>query len=335
MVSGSVVEDHGGHSIIPVMGQVPILVGRPIPNLLRPLPGGRDGAVEIWLRAYRSHHTRNAYRHDIGTWFAFCDSYGLDITEAYRGDVDAYRDTLDEADPPLALRTIRRRLAAISSFYTYWVRDDRLRRNPAAHAHRPRVGNAPGSIALDREQTRQLVTYVDALPDIRPAVAVRLLLETGMRVSELCGADVTDLALSSGHRTLTIVRKGGVQAVTVLTPGTAHLVDVYLRGRMDGPLLITNGCKKGAPGRLDRKYVRDLVRRLARDAGLPREVCERMHPHVLRHTAAVLMDRAGVQVQQIQRQLGHADPRTTQTYIEHGQELDASPVYVLAGVLYG
>ncbi len=331
------------------MGDVAILDGQSVPNEILALPvgfsarnlhpaggsfaDGRDEAVRIWLTAYRSPNTRAAYGRDIAAWFDWLDLYGVDLADARRGDVDAYRSEMEDADPPPAIGTVRRRLAVVSSFYRYWTAEEVLSRNPAAHARRPKASTEPGSIALTKEQAHQLVTYVDRLPDARTTLVVRLLLETGMRVSELCAARATDLSVSSGHRTLTIVRKGGIVATTVLLPATAHLLDVYLAGRADGPLLQTSGCKSGRPGPLDRKYVRDLIRRLARDAGLPHEVVERMHPHVLRHTAATLLDEAGVPMQRIQRQLGHADIRQTEMYAGHRQDLAASPVYVLGQLL--
>ncbi|WP_255220255.1 tyrosine-type recombinase/integrase [Actinomadura chibensis] len=58
-----------------------------------------------------------------------------------------------------------------------------------------------------------------------------------------------------------------------------------------------------------------------------------MHPHVLRHTVATLLDEEDVPVQEIQRLLGHADPRTTQGYIDKRRTLDASPVYVMGRLL--
>lgn len=342
--------DRPEYRITPVMGEVAILTGRPEPSGIRsnrtPLTvapttiypkerwPGLAAAVEIWLRAYDSPNTRTAYRSDIRGWLDWCGLYGIDPTDARRGDVDAYRSEMQDAEPAPAVRTVQRRLAALSSFYLYWVAEGGLDYNPAAHARRPKASQTPGSIALTLAQARQLVDYADTLPDIRPSLVIRLLLETGMRVSELCAAEVTDLALNSGHRTLTIVRKGGIEATTVLTIRTAQALEIYLQGRTEGPLLATSGCKKdGTPQPLDRGYVRKLVRRIAREAGLPAEVVERMHPHVLRHTAATLLDEAGIPMQRIQRQLGHADIRQTELYAGHRQELEASPVYVLGSLL--
>jgi site-specific recombinase XerD len=315
------------------MGNVVVASPVSAPNAVQVWSGGRAAAVERWVTASPSEHTRTAYRGDIRRWFDWCDLYGVDVTAARRWDVDAYRDEMNDHDPPPAIATVRRRLAAVSSFYRYWVQEDLLPRNPAAHATRPKAPREPGSIALTRAQARQMLDYVDGLPDVRAALVVRLLLETGMRVSEMCNATVADLGYTGGHRTLTITRKGGLRATLPLTPGLSHGLEAYLSGRDTGPLLATSGAKRGTPGPLDRGYVRALLQRLAVEAGLPSEVCERMHPHVLRHTVATLLDEEGVTIQEIQRLLGHADPRTTEGYTAHRRGLDSSPVYVLGRML--
>jgi integrase/recombinase XerD len=323
-----------------------IIPGIPWPNNTSPTVGNqhsspnprrpphREAAVQIWLTSVKSAHSQAAYARDIKKWFDWLDLYGVPLEHARRGDVDAYRSEMYDTDREPAIATVRRRIAVVSSFYNYWVEEEELIRNPAKHARRPVANKQPGSIALTLSQLNQLIAYVDQLPDIRPAVIIHLLAELGMRVSELCGAMVSDLSVSSGHRTLTITRKGNVRAAVVLLPSTGHLIDVYLNGRTSGPLVATSGVKRGGvPGHLDRKYVRDLCRRLVVEAGLPPEICERMHPHVLRHTAATLLDEAGVPMQRIQELLGHADIRQTELYAGHRRSLAASPVYALGGLL--
>jgi integrase/recombinase XerD len=341
-------QDRSGPPITPIMRDV-VVVSRTSPQTevlegqtLQNLPdresslvgiGGRDRAVEVWLSAYTSPNTRNAYRRDIARWFAWCDAYSVPVEQARRGDVDAYRAELEDADPPPAPSSVARWLAAVSSWYGYWVDEEALTRNPAARVRRPKAFGEPASIALTRGQAAELIARAD-IDGPRSALVVRLLLETGMRVSELCGATVADLGYTSGHRTLGIVRKGGKLATMPLTGSTSQLADAYLAGRTAGPLLQTSGAKAGGvPQPLDRGYVRDLLRRLAVEAGLPREVCEAMHPHVLRHTVATLLDEENVSIQEIQRLLGHADPRTTEIYVEHRKSLDASPVYVMGRIL--
>jgi site-specific recombinase XerD len=60
-------------------------------------------------------------------------------------------------------------------------------------------------------------------------------------------------------------------------------------------------------------YVRNLLRRLGRKAGIEK----RVHPHGLRHTHAFELANEGVPLHVIQHQLGHSSLATTETYIRH------------------
>lgn len=77
------------------------------------------------------------------------------------------------------------------------------------------------------------------------------------------------------------VGKGVKAAVVVLAPATGHAIDVYLDGRVDGPLFATSTGR-----RLDRPAVWRKVRQLARHAGLPQT---RLSPRSTRATAITLL----------------------------------------------
>lgn len=296
-------------------------------------PGMREAAVYYWLLSVKSQHSRAAYRRDIDLWFAWCDDIDVPINDARRADIDEWRDQFTAAG--LANATIRRRMSAVSSFYRYWHAEDVVARNPAANAARPSRSDGPASIALTSEQAAQLLAYVDQLADPRPAVIVRLLAETGMRVSELCGIRAADLAMDSGHYTLIITRKGDKTQTLAIASTTRHRITVYLNGRRDGWLVRAErtDTRVQPGGQLARQYVYDLLKRLAREAGLPAEVVDRMHPHVLRASCATIAAENRVPQHEIQRLLGHADPRTTAGYIRHRRGLDNSPVYTIAAAI--
>lgn len=293
----------------------------------------RELAVSIWLGAQKSPHTREAYRRDITQWFAWCDTGAVPVRDARRADVDDWRNLLTAR--PESPATIARRMCTVSSFYDYWLAEDIVARNPAKRAKRPAVSSTPVSIALTRRQAADLLAYVNGMTDRRPGVIVRLLAETGMRVSEMCSSRVPDIGMSGGHHTLSITRKGGERQALAIAGGTYERVVTYLDGRDDGWILEVRRTERraGSDGRMDRSYVRQLLRRVSREAGLPPAVHEHMHPHVLRHSAATILAADGVPPSEIQQLLGHADLRTTQRYIHHAQSLDASPVYRLAALI--
>jgi integrase/recombinase XerD len=91
----------------------------------------------------------------------------------------------------------------------------------------------------------------------------------------------------------------------------------------EGPLFAT---KTGA--RLDEPYIYVLVRRLARNAGIPS--ADDLSPHSLRHTFATDYLDAGGNLRDLQDAMGHADPRTTRRYDRSRHNLDRHPAHVLA-----
>lgn len=289
-------------------------------------------AVYYWLASKKSPHTREAYSRNIARWFGWCAATGAPVADARRADVDEWRNRLLAGG--LAPASVAQLLAAVSSFYDYWLSEDVVRRNPARRAARPEVSAESRSIVLTAGQASQLLGYVDSLPGLRAGVIVRLLAETGMRIAELSGARAEHLAMSDGHHTITVVRKGGKTQALPIAQTTYGRVLAYLDGRRSGLLIQTwRGERKTPDGRVSRSYVRDMLRRVTREAGLPDEVWQHMHPHVLRGSVATIAAADNVPVPEIQRLLGHQDMRTTQRYIHASEDLTRSPVYRVAALI--
>jgi integrase/recombinase XerD len=114
---------------------------------------------------------------------------------------------------------------------------------------------------------------------------VSLLAINCLRVSEALGADIEVLGIERGHRTLTVLRKGGEVVTIPLAPGTARAIDLALGERVDGPIFVG---RDGA--RFDRHAAWRIVRRLARKAGINKPV----GPHTLRHAFITAALDAGV-----------------------------------------
>ena len=93
--------------------------------------------------------------------------------------------------------------------------------------------------------------------------------------------------------------------------------------KTDGPLFVTS---TGA--RIDRHGVFRLIRRLAREAGIP--AADQLSPHSLRHAFATTARSEGVPLEDVQDAMGHADPRTTRRYDRDRHNLDRDPAYTIA-----
>ena len=206
-----------------------------------------------------------------------------------------------------------------SSFYRYCAAHDLTGRVPTQGVARPVVDpDYTATVGLDRDQARALVAAADADTGAqapRTAAVVRLLLHNVLRVDEACAADIAGLGEHCGHRVLRVVGKGARKAKIPLTPATVAALEAYLADRAEragagewrqltGPLLAT-----AAGGRLRQGHLWELVRRLARTAGVGG--WEQLSPHCLRHSAITFALDAGASLRDVQDYAGHKDPRTT------------------------
>jgi hypothetical protein len=134
---------------------------------------------------------------------------------------------------------------------------------------------------------------------------ISLLTINGLRVSEALGADIDALGIERGHRTLTILRKGGKIVTIPLAPRTARAIDLAIGERADGPIFLRPDRQ-----RMDRHCAGRIVHRVARRAGVAKSIS----PHTLRHAFITAALDAGVPPRDVQEAASHADPRTTMRY---------------------
>jgi integrase len=281
--------------------------------------------VAAWLVSFDSEATRVAYGRDMAAWLTFCRELELDPFEARRVHVDAWRMQGAGMDNP-AKTSLARRLAAISSFYTYGVLEDVLDRNPAAHASRPKYDRMESSTrGLTKDEAQALLRGA-ALCGRRHLAAVSLMLFDGLRRGSVRAADADKVGLDKGHRVIDVPVKGGGWKRVPMHPVTATAVDDYLDDRTTGPLLITDTGKRIAANQLVR-----IVKQSARAGEI--EQPDELTPHSCRHAFATLSLDAGVALQEVQDALGHGDPRTTMRYNRARNRLDRHPTYVLAAYL--
>ena len=337
----------------PSTALVPRSNGSGLPAMPAPLtPRHLDGLgaddrartlLEAYLRTRSNPRTRTAYRLDVEHWLAFCATCRLDPLIDPRGvHVEAWIAAQRDSVPPPAASTSVRRLAAVSSWYRWLVRDDFAVRNPVEGVPRPRVArDESATVGLSREQAAALLDAADTDADpranhARNRAAVTLLLDNALRCGELIDLDLADLGSARGHRTLRVRGKGGTLHIVPLAPATIDALQTWLdvRGGDPGPLFTST---RG--NRLTHSAVFRLVRRLAElahrarpDLGMA-EVAQRLSPHGLRHTAITAVLDAGVSLRDAQDFARHADPRTTRIYDRNRGALDRNPTYVLSTYL--
>ena len=279
-------------------------------------------ALSGFLGGYRGL-TREAYELDLRQFLAFCNRRQLGLFAVRRADIEAYGRELEAQGKATA--TVARRLCTVAGFYRYAEEEGLIAHSPAVHVRRPRLDYESHAVGLDRNELGALLVAAGLGPAQEHAL-ISLLALNGLRISEALGADIESLGLERGHRTLTVLRKGGKVVVVPLAPRTARAVDLAIGERSSGPIFI-------APtgGRLDRHGAARIVRRVARRAGITKAI----GPHTLRHAFITAALDAGVPLRDVQEAASHSDPRTTMRYDRARVSLDRHATYIVATYIAG
>jgi integrase/recombinase XerD len=285
--------------------------------------------IAAWQLAQSSPHTLRAYSRHMAGYCGWLDARGLDLLSVRRPHIDGYRHTLAGAPA-----TVAAKLAALSSFYRYAVSADLIAGNPAELVKRPKVdADHSDTQGLSKDQAKALLAAARA-DGPRSHALVALLLFTGIRLSEALNASTTDYGHDTGHRTLSIRRKGGKDGKVAVPAPAVEALNAYLgttgrelvAGTAGGglPIFTTATGKRWNPSEAFR-----TVQRLAKVAGIEGQIS----PHSLRHTFATIALDVGTTLHDLQDSMGHADPRTTRRYDRARNTLAKAAGYDVAKAL--
>jgi integrase/recombinase XerD len=281
-----------------------------------------EQALSGFLAGY-SGLTREAYQLDLRQWVQWCAERQVALFGARRADIEDFGRHLEAVGRARA--TVARRLCTIACFYRYAEEEGLIPNSPAVHVRRPRLDYESHATGLDRNEVGAMLVAA-GLGEAQDHALLSLLALNGLRVSEAIGADIERLGLERGHRTLTILRKGGKIVTIPLAPRTARAVDLAVGEGSEGPIF------QAADGtRLDRHAAARIVRRIARRAG----IAKRVGPHTLRHAFITAALDAGVALRDVQEAASHADPRTTMRYDRARVSLDRHATYIVATFIAG
>lgn len=185
---------------------------------------------------------------------------------------------------------------------------------------------------LSVEQTSKLVNAPDihSATGFRHRVALTLLYDSGCRVQELCDLRKSDIFISE-HSTVRLHGKGNKTRTIIISDETAKLIKEYLerygRNWLPDHPLITNRYHH----KIDRDGIGYILKKYAEqiritDSSFPSKI----HCHMLRHSKAMHMLQAGINIVYIRDFLGHEDISTTMIYIRTDNRLKNDAINKLA-----
>lgn len=274
-----------------------------------------------------SPHTIHSYRDTLKLLLVFAaDHLGKKVAALTLQDLDvptvlAFLDHL-EAHRKCSIATRNVRLAAIRTFFHIVAANE-----PTAFDECQRIIAIPMKLAprrpvdyLERDELEALLAVIDRSKrgGLRDYALFALVYNCGNRIQETLDLNACDVHLSPPYF-VRLHGKGNKDRVSPMWPQTAAALRDLLAQRGIDPassapiFLNQRGQRLGRDGAayLLRKHVHAAR---TRAATLGRK---RLHPHVLRHTTAVHMRRAGDECNAIAALLGHAQITTTERFYGH------------------
>ena len=303
-----------------------------------------------WLRAFleylehereASPKTIEAYEGDLVDLYRILKSERLVLAGNY-DDLKAIRRYLHilsaqtSHDGKMKASSIGRKLAAVRSFIKFLVKREIFEFNAARLLRTPKAEKRLPNIASERTMAGVL-SGNSGLPSIvsseapppearlspRDRAVIELLYSSGLRRSELCSIDRSELDLKA--RTVRILGKGGKQRIVPIGTKAAEAIKEYINER-NSPSYAAKRNRRGLRGgssaeaqplfllKNGQRLTPRMVYHIVSKAFEHTPDVPRAHPHMLRHTMAThLLDR-GADLRAVKEILGHESLRTTQRY---------------------
>lgn len=262
----------------------------------------------LWLQEGLADSSLHSYRSDLQLAQAYLS---VSLREASREELAQWLAAMQESGKSAATRARMR--AALMRFYRFALAQNWREDNPVTELGRAKI----------RRQLPPLLTeaHVEALlaaPDANEALGLRdramleILYACGLRVSELVGLQLRQVAMDAGY--LHIIGKGSKERLVPMGEMALAALQEYLRrarpsllnGRKSEAVFVT---ARGTA--LTRHAFWHRIKLHAANAGLD---AENLSPHTLRHAFASHLLAHGADLRSIQLLLGHSSLSTTQIY---------------------
>ena len=289
-----------------------------------------------------STRTRIAYAYDLKIFFQFLKtanpgtfdnpSHTLtpsDLEKLTVTDLEEYIDYLKchpsdtNEDVINTERGLMRKVSSLRSFYSYFFRNERIEKNPAALVRMPKL-HEKEIIRLEIDEVAKLLDEVeegDKLTEkqklyhertkVRDLAMMSLLLGTGIRVSECVGLDLNDI--DPKNNGIKVHRKGGSEVMVYFGDEVAEALDAYLDERLE--MEPKEGSTEAVflsmqNKRINVRSVENLVKKYSRLVTTVKNIT----PHKLRSTYGTTLYQETGDIYLVADVLGHKDVNTTKKH---------------------
>lgn len=278
----------------------------------------------IGIERKYSQRTVDAYRDDLRDFCAFLawqpeEFNPEDVDET---DVKSWMLYMLE-EQKQSPRSVKRKLSALRSFYKYMLRMGKVKRDITARIIPPKADKPlpvffrPAEMEAAEENAASAIRHSegkDYFEQLRDALIIEVLYQTGMRQAELLGLQDADWDLSQGQ--VRIFGKRRKERMVPVGEALVNQIKQYIETRGEytnnrpSPAFFVQIHKNGEVRPMSKSALYGIVRSRMGEVS----TLKKHSPHVLRHTFATTMLDNGADIRTIQELLGHASLSTTQVY---------------------
>lgn len=213
----------------------------------------------------------------------------------------------------LADSSIYRATVALKTFFRFLRKERIIHSQETLYLDTPKVWQLIPDVLSQEEVQKLLQTPNSDSPlGARDRALLETLYASGLRVSEVCGLNISDV----GEETVRVMGKGRKERIVPIAASALAHIDHYLlhyRSDTEKSEALFVSQKKT---RLDRIAVWNRVKLYAKKASLSKSIS----PHTLRHSFATHLLENGADLRVIQEMLGHASVATTDRYTHISQK---------------
>lgn len=270
----------------------------------------------LWLEDGLADNTIVAYRRDLAAaanWMK--ENHEPALAEV---DSEALHRYIAARHAGSKATSGNRRLSVLRRYFRWLVREGDRTSDPTetirAARQAPRFPKT-----LSEAQVEALLAAPDVTTDLgaRDFAMLEVLYATGLRVSELVGLQIHQVALNEG--VIKVIGKGNKERLVPLGEEAVWAVKAFLAGPRSGLLGARSAddlfvTRRGSG--MTRQMFWVMIKRYAQKA----QIKAPLSPHVLRHAFATHLLNHGADLRVVQMLLGHADISTTQIYTHVARE---------------
>jgi integrase/recombinase XerD len=285
--------------------------------------------LEFFTAEIRNPNTRRAYGRAVARFSSWCEGRGFTLERLEPVVVAAY---IEELQRHISAPSVKQHLAGIRMLMDYLVTGGRLTFNPAAAVRGPKhvvkVGKTP---VLSARECRALFDSIDTSTPLglRDRALLALMAYSFARVGAAVRMQVRDYYTQGKRAWFRLHEKGGKYHQVPAHHSAVAYMDAYLaatgiENAARTPLFRAVSWRTGhlREEGITEDGVLQMVKRRARDAGLPSEIC----CHTFRATGITAYLANGGALSTAQAIAGHESPRTTKLYDRTSEELSLDEI---------